>query len=169
MAPQEADVNQKRAAYELSMRKLDDLRVKAGMTGVLQLVSVERGAQVSPGTNLVRVADPTNLKAEVRIAETQTKDLRLGQFAEIDTRNGIVAGQGVAHRSGIGQRNRRRGRHPRWRAAAGRPAGPERRRHHPDREAGQRDLRRPSGVRPGRGQHLDVQADAERRGASAPT
>ena len=75
------------------MRKLDDLRVKAGMTGVLQLVSVERGAQVSPGTNLVRVADPTNLKAEVRIAETQTKDLRLGQFAEIDTRNGIVQGK----------------------------------------------------------------------------
>ncbi|MEO7270959.1 MAG: efflux RND transporter periplasmic adaptor subunit, partial [Vicinamibacterales bacterium] len=93
LAPQEADVNQRRAAYELSMRKLDDLRVKAGMTGVLQLVSVERGAQVSPGTNLVRVADPTNLKAEVRIAETQTKDLRLGQFAEIDTRNGIVQGK----------------------------------------------------------------------------
>ncbi len=93
IAPQEADVNLKRAAYELSMRKLDDLRVKAGMTGVLQLVSVERGAQVSPGTNLVRVADPTNLKAEVRIAETQTKDLRLGQFAEIDTRNGIVQGK----------------------------------------------------------------------------
>jgi len=93
LAPQEADVNLKRAAYELSMRKLEDLRVKAGMTGVLQLVSVERGAQVSPGTNLVRVADPTNLKAEVRIAETQTKDLRLGQFAEIDTRNGVVQGK----------------------------------------------------------------------------
>jgi len=93
LAPQEADVNLKRAAYELSMRKLDDLRVKAGMTGVLQLVSVERGAQVSPGEKLVRVADPTNLKAEVRIAETQTKDLRLGQFAEIDTRNGIVQGK----------------------------------------------------------------------------
>jgi len=93
LAPQEADVNLKRAAYELSMRKLDDLRVKAGMTGVLQLVQVERGAQVSPGEKLVRVADPTNLKAEVRIAETQTKDLRLGQFAEIDTRNGIVQGK----------------------------------------------------------------------------
>jgi HlyD family secretion protein len=93
IAPQEADVNQKRAAYELSMRKLDDLRVKAGMTGVLQLVQVERGAQVNPGEKLVRVADPTNLKAEVRIAETQTKDLRVGQAAEIDTRNGIVQGK----------------------------------------------------------------------------
>jgi HlyD family secretion protein len=95
IAPQEADVNLKRAAYELSMRKLDDLRVKAGMTGVLQLVSVERGAQVQPGTNLIRVADPHTLKAEVRIAETQTKDLRIGQFAEIDTRNGVVPGKVV--------------------------------------------------------------------------
>jgi HlyD family secretion protein len=93
IAPQEADVNLKRAAYELSMRKLDDLRVKAGMSGVLQEVSVERGAQVAPGTNLIRVADPSNLKAEVRIAETQTKDLRLGQLAEIDTRNGVVKGK----------------------------------------------------------------------------
>ena len=93
LAPQEADVNLKRAAYELSTRKLDDLRVKAGMTGVLQVVSVERGAQVQPGTNLIRVADPTNLKAEVRIAETQTKDIRIGQFAEVDTRNGKVKGK----------------------------------------------------------------------------
>jgi HlyD family secretion protein len=93
LAPQEAEVNQRRAAYELSLTKIDDLRVKAGMNGVLQLVQVERGAQVSPGTNLVRVADPTNLKAEVRIAETQTKDLRVGQAAEIDTRNGIVQGR----------------------------------------------------------------------------
>jgi HlyD family secretion protein len=93
LAPQEADVNQKRFAYELSMRKLDDLHVKAGMAGILQEVSVERGAQVAPGTNLIRVADPSNLKAEVRIAETQTKDLRIGQFAEVDTRNGKVKGK----------------------------------------------------------------------------
>jgi HlyD family secretion protein len=92
LAPQEAEVALKRAAYEQSVRKLEDLRVKAGMKGVLQLVSVEVGAQVAPGTNLVRVADPTNLKAEVRIAETQTKDLAIGQAAEIDTRNGVVQG-----------------------------------------------------------------------------
>ncbi|HXQ78016.1 MAG TPA: hypothetical protein VN797_07405, partial [Gemmatimonadaceae bacterium] len=68
LAPQEAEVDQKRAAYELRVRQLDDLKVKAGMTGVLQEVPVERGAQVAPGTNLARVADPTNLKAELRIA-----------------------------------------------------------------------------------------------------
>lgn len=92
IAPEEADVDQRRAAYELSVRKLEDLRVKAGMKGVLQLVQVEVGAQVSPGTNLIRVADPTNLKAELRIAETQTKDLAIGQSAEVDTRNGVVKG-----------------------------------------------------------------------------
>jgi HlyD family secretion protein len=92
IAPQEADVDQKRAAYELRVRQLDDLKVKAGMNGVLQLVPVERGAQVAPGANLARVADPTNLKAELRIAETQTKDIRIGQIAEVDTRNGVVKG-----------------------------------------------------------------------------
>jgi HlyD family secretion protein len=93
LAPQEADVAQRRAAYDLQMHRLDDLKVKAGMTGVLQLVPVERGAQVAPGTNLARVADPTTLKAELRIAETQTKDIRIGQYAEVDTRNGIVKGK----------------------------------------------------------------------------
>jgi HlyD family secretion protein len=93
LAPQDAAVDQTRAAYELRVRQLEDLKVKAGMTGVLQEVPVERGAQVGPGTNLARVADPTNLKAELRIAETQTKDIRLGQLAEVDTRNGVVKGR----------------------------------------------------------------------------
>jgi HlyD family secretion protein len=93
LAPQEAEVNQRETAYQLRLRELDDLRVKARMHGVLQQVPVEVGAQVSPGTNLARVADPTNLKAELRIAETQTKDIRIGQFAEVDTRNGVVKGK----------------------------------------------------------------------------
>ena len=92
-APQEADVDQRRAAYELRVHQLGDLKVKAGMSGVLQEVPVERGAQIGPGANLARVADPTNLKAELRIAETQTKDIRIGQYAEVDTRNGVVKGR----------------------------------------------------------------------------
>ena len=93
LGPQAADVDQRRAAVDLRERQLDDLKVKAGMSGVLQEVPVERGAQIGPGANLARVADPTNLKAELRIAETQTKDIRIGQFAEVDTRNGIVKGR----------------------------------------------------------------------------
>ena len=92
LAPQEADVNQRKATWELRRRQLDELNVRAGMSGILQLVPVERGQQVGPGTNLARVANPSNLKAELRIAETQTKDIRIGQYAEVDTRNGVVKG-----------------------------------------------------------------------------
>jgi HlyD family secretion protein len=92
IAPQEADVNQKKATWELRRKQLDELNVRAGMSGTLQSVPVERGQQVGPGTNLARVANPSNLKAELRIAETQTKDIRIGQYAEVDTRNGVVKG-----------------------------------------------------------------------------
>jgi HlyD family secretion protein len=92
LAPQQAEVDQRLAQYELRVRQLEDLKVKAGMNGVLSQVPVEVGQQVGPGTNLARVADPTKLKAEVRIAETQTKDIRIGQVAEVDTRNGVIAG-----------------------------------------------------------------------------
>ncbi len=92
IAPQEADVNQRRATWELRRKQLDELNVRAGMSGILQIVPVERGQQVGPGTNLARVANPSNLKAELRIAETQTKDIRSGQYAEVDTRNGVVKG-----------------------------------------------------------------------------
>src|SRR6516225_1274840 len=92
LAPQEADVNQKKAAWDLKRQHLEDMKVKAGMSGILQLVPVERGQQVAVGDKLARVADPTNLKAELRIAETQTKDIRPGQYAEVDTRNGVVKG-----------------------------------------------------------------------------
>ena len=93
LAPQAAEVDQRKAAYELRVSQLEDLKVKARMEGVLQVVPVEVGAQVSPGTNLCRVANPTNLKAELRIAETQTKDITIGQVAEVDTRNGVVQGR----------------------------------------------------------------------------
>ena len=93
LAPQEAEVAQRRAQYQLRVQQLDNLKVKAGMAGVLSQVPVEVGAQVGPGTNLARVADPTRLKAEVRIAETQTKDIRIGQSAEVDTRTGIIPGK----------------------------------------------------------------------------
>ena len=62
------------------------------MTGVLQQLPVEVGQRVKLGDNLARVADPTKLKAQVKIAETQAKDIQIGQKASIDTRNGVVAG-----------------------------------------------------------------------------
>ncbi|NQW03217.1 MAG: HlyD family efflux transporter periplasmic adaptor subunit [Acidobacteria bacterium] len=92
IAPQESDVTRLRADFELRKRNLSDLSVKAGMTGVLQVVPVEVGQQVGGGTNLARVADPSSLKAQIRVSETQTRDVRVGQTAVIDTRNGKVKG-----------------------------------------------------------------------------
>ncbi len=92
LAPAEAAVNQKKSEFERQSQQLEDLRVKSTMTGRLQLVSVEEGQQVGPGTNLVRVSDPSKLMAEIKISETQTKDLAIGQKADIDTRNGHVPG-----------------------------------------------------------------------------
>jgi HlyD family secretion protein len=88
-----ARVDQLRSVQTLRRQQVDQLRVRAGMTGVLEQVPVEVGAQVAPGTNLARVADPNRLKAELRIAETQARDLTIGQIASVDTRTGIIPGK----------------------------------------------------------------------------
>jgi len=93
LAPQQAEVERLRTMYQLHNKQLDQLKVRSGMAGVLQVVPVEVGQQVQPGANLARVANPRTLKAELRIPETQTKDLAIGQLASIDTRNGIVEGR----------------------------------------------------------------------------
>src|SRR6478736_5748560 len=92
LAVQEAEVERLASLYRLRGEELEALQVRASMKGVLSALPVEVGAQVQPGTNIARVADPTKLKAEVRIAETQAKDITIGQIASIDTRNGLVAG-----------------------------------------------------------------------------
>jgi HlyD family secretion protein len=92
LAAQQARVEQLRALYQLRRQQVERLKVRAGMSGVVQQVPVDVGQQVSPGTNLARVADPTRLKAEIRVAETQAKDIVVGQTASIDTRNGMIAG-----------------------------------------------------------------------------
>ena len=90
---QQSHVDQQRALYDLKRSEADALHVRAGIQGVLQVVPVEVGQHVTPGTNLARVADPKRLKAEIKIAETQAKDVVIGQKASIDTRNGLVKGQ----------------------------------------------------------------------------
>jgi HlyD family secretion protein len=89
---QQAAVDQARAISDLQARRLSELRVRPGFAGVLQQVPVEVGQQVAPGQNLARVADPSRLKAELRIAETQARDVEVGQPAEVDTRNAIITG-----------------------------------------------------------------------------
>jgi len=92
-AVQRAAVDRLRAQLALKRSQVAALQVRAGIAGVLQLVPVEVGAQVAPGTNLARVADPTRLKAELKVPETQAKDVQIGQVASVDTRNGVIMGR----------------------------------------------------------------------------
>ena len=92
LAAEQADVDRLRTIYQLRKDQVSDLRVRAGNTGILQEVPLEEGQSVTPGTNLARVGDPTQLMAELRIAETQAKDIQIGQPALIDTRNGVIPG-----------------------------------------------------------------------------
>jgi HlyD family secretion protein len=93
LAVKQAEVNRQRAQTQLRREECDALKVRAGLTGVLQTMALEVGEQIANGGVLARVADPTSLKAQVRIAETQAKDIVPGQLASIDTRNGIVEGR----------------------------------------------------------------------------
>jgi HlyD family secretion protein len=90
LAALQAQVEQRRALVTLRRQQTASLHVRAGIDGVLQQVSVQAGQRVTAGANLARVARPDKLKAEVRIAETQAKDIAVGQHATIDTRNGVV-------------------------------------------------------------------------------
>ena len=92
LAVEQAEVDRLRTLHELRQRQMADLYVRAGMPGVLQQVPLDEGQRITTGTNLARVGDPTVLKAELRIAETQAKDVQIGQAAAIDTRNGIIPG-----------------------------------------------------------------------------
>lgn len=87
-----AEVEQRRAMARLRRGQVEALRVRAGIDGVLQVVPVEVGQRVAPGANLARVAEPTRLKAVVRIPETQARDVSIGLRCAVDTRNGIVMG-----------------------------------------------------------------------------
>ncbi|HEX6099659.1 MAG TPA: HlyD family efflux transporter periplasmic adaptor subunit [Thermoanaerobaculia bacterium] len=91
LAALQAEVEQRRSMVDLQRQRSESLQVRAGIDGVLQAVAVQAGQRVSPGTTLARVAEPSRLKAEIRVAETQAKDLVTGQIAQIDTRNGVVA------------------------------------------------------------------------------
>lgn len=91
LAALQATVEQRRAMNDLAQQRIESLAVRAGIDGVLQQVAVQAGQRVNAGSTLARVAQPNRLKAEIRVAETQAKDLAVGQRAQIDTRNGIVA------------------------------------------------------------------------------
>jgi len=89
---QKATIDQKRAMVQLKHKQLDALRLRAGIAGVLQELDVQVGQRAVQGTILAKVVQPEHLKAELKIPETQAKDIVPGQFAEVDTHNGVVKG-----------------------------------------------------------------------------
>jgi HlyD family secretion protein len=93
LAAKAAEVEQHRALAELREGQRDALNVTAGLAGVIQEIPVEVGQEVGPGANLALVAEPSRLRAEVRIPATQARELQIGQVAHVDTRNGLVDGR----------------------------------------------------------------------------
>jgi HlyD family secretion protein len=93
MEMQRASLDQRRSEHALRMQHRGALQVRAGIDGVLQQLPVEIGQRVAAGTNLARVAQPEPLKAELRVAETQARDVAVGQLVTVDTRNGTVQGR----------------------------------------------------------------------------
>ena len=92
LAVQQANIDQKHALYELKRSQVEQLHVRAGVDGILQELDVDVGQRVAQGTPLAKVSQPTELKAALQIAETQAKDVQLGQKASVDTHNGIIPG-----------------------------------------------------------------------------
>jgi HlyD family secretion protein len=92
VAVEQAKVDGLRAMAQLKETQVADLSIRPGIDGVLQELDVEVGQNVTQGTVLARVAQPSHLKAQLKIAETQAKDIVIGQKASIDTHNGVIPG-----------------------------------------------------------------------------
>jgi HlyD family secretion protein len=93
LAVQETTVEQSRAMYQLKKSQVEALKVRAGTEGVLKEVNAEEGQRITAGTTLAKVVQPWRLKAELKIPETQAKDVTIGQPVQVDTRNGIINGR----------------------------------------------------------------------------
>lgn len=95
LAAQEARLDLLRAGLEMRKRQVNELKIRGGVSGVLQQISIEVGQRVAAGATIAKLAEPGRLKAQIRIAETQIKDVVVGQVASVDTRSGIVPGRVV--------------------------------------------------------------------------
>src|SRR6476661_3747 len=93
LAQQQAKVDQMRVLAELKQKQLEALRVRAGIEGVLVDLPLQVGQHVTPGTMLAKVIQPDHLIAELKVAETQARDVQIGQPAVVDTHNGTVSGE----------------------------------------------------------------------------
>ena len=95
LATQDSEVEQAKALAELKKHQVEALKVRAGAEGVLEQVKVELGQHVVAGISLAKVTNPKRLKAQLKVPETQARDVLIGQRAWIDTRNTVAAGKVV--------------------------------------------------------------------------
>jgi len=93
LAVQQTKVQQAAAVLALRQKQQEALSVRAGIAGVLVDLPHQVGEHVAIGTTLAKVVQPDQLKASLKIAETQARDIQIGQPAEIDTHNGIIPGK----------------------------------------------------------------------------
>ena len=93
LAVQQAKVDEMRALADLKQKQLERLKVQAGVDGVLVELPLQVGQHVLPGTELAKIVQPNHLMAELKIPETQARDVQIGEPASIDTHNGIIAGE----------------------------------------------------------------------------
>jgi multidrug resistance efflux pump len=92
LAQLQAKVDQMRVLAELKQKQLDALKVRAKIEGVLVELPLHVGQHVTPGTMLAKVVQPNHLMAELKVAETQARDVQIGEPASVDTHNGVIAG-----------------------------------------------------------------------------
>ena len=92
MAQEQDKVDQMRTLAELKQKQLDALKVRAGIDGVLVDLPLQVGQHVLPGAMLAKVVEPNHLMATLKIAETQARDVQIGEPASIDTHNGVISG-----------------------------------------------------------------------------
>ncbi len=90
---QQAKVEEMRALADLKQQQLQRLKVKAGVAGVLIELPLQVGQHVLPGTELAKIVQPNHLMAELKIPETQARDVQIGEPASVDTHNGVIAGE----------------------------------------------------------------------------
>src|ERR1700730_4985726 len=93
LAAQKAKIDQLRAMFELKRSQVESLKIRAGIDGIITEILVQYGQRVPANTALAKATQPWKLKAELKISETQAKDILVGQDAQIDTRNGIIPGK----------------------------------------------------------------------------
>ena len=92
LAEQQARVEQMRVLADLKQKQLDALKVRAGIDGELVEMPLHVGEHVLPGTMLAKVVQPNHLMAQLKIAETQARDVQIGEPASVDTHNGLISG-----------------------------------------------------------------------------